>query len=241
MPTRGSIILNAYGERFICDAGKPWTYGDPIIEPWYRGSAGHNLLLVNGSGQTTRDQLAAPGRMSRFVSTPHFDYVRTENAGPYDGAVSRWDRHAIYAVPEFVILTIKSNCLRLARLAFAIIPRAHVKFCQKAQAALLPGDNAAAIPSYGSGKRWAAAHYGADYQQSDWWKTGHPAPEMTDWTEAETVSADLLLQSFSLSPSTLSSHGGYQDYRMPATFWIRPIRRLRKPRSLPFCIRVLPR
>ncbi|MDB2506834.1 heparinase II/III family protein [Opitutales bacterium] len=215
---RGSIILNAYGERFICDAGKPWTYGDPIIEPWYRGSAGHNLLLVNGSGQTTRDQLAAPGRMSRFVSTPHFDYVRTENAGPYDGAVSRWDRHAIYAVPEFVILYDQVELPEAGTLGFRYHSPGSRKILPEGQAALLPGDNAAAIPSYGSGKRWAAAHYGADYQQSDWWKTGHPAPEMTDWTEAETVSADLLLQSFSLSPSTLSSHGGYQDYRMPATF-----------------------
>jgi hypothetical protein len=70
---RGSIILNAYGERLICDAGKPWSYGDPIIEQWFRGSAGHNLLFVNGKGQTMRKNLAAPGRMSRFISTPKLD------------------------------------------------------------------------------------------------------------------------------------------------------------------------
>jgi len=66
---RGSFILNAYGERLICDAGKPWSYGDPIIEEWFRASAGHNLLFVNGTGQTTREKLAAPGRFDDTFAT----------------------------------------------------------------------------------------------------------------------------------------------------------------------------
>ena len=215
---RGSIILNAYGERFICDAGKPWTYGDPIIEPWFRSSAGHNLLFVNGTGQTMRDQLAAPGRMDRFVSTPQFDYVRTENAGPYAGGVTRWDRHAIFAVPEFVILFDQVELPKPGEIKFRYHSPGSRKILQAEKASFLPGDNAGPIPSYGSGKHWAAEHAGADYENSDWWKTGSPVPAMTDWTDAEKLTADLLLQSFSLAPSSRKIRGGYQDYRMPATY-----------------------
>jgi hypothetical protein len=92
------------------------------------------------------------------------------------------------------------------------------KILQGEKASFFPGDNAGPIPSYGSGKRWAAAHFGTDYEKSDWWKTGSPSPAMTDWTDAEKSTADLLLQSFSLAPSKRESRSGYQDYRMPATY-----------------------
>jgi hypothetical protein len=82
----------------------------------------------------------------------------------------------------------------------------------------LPGDNAEPIPSDGSGKRSAEAKFGASYEKIDWWKTGTPTPEITDWTDAEKATADLVLQSFSLDSSTCEIGSGYQDYRMSATY-----------------------
>jgi len=215
---RGSFILNAYGERLICDAGKPWSYGDPIIEPWFRGSAGHNLLFVNGTGQTMRENLAAPGRMSRFISTPNFDYVLTENSGPYGGAVNRWDRHTIFAVPEFVILFDQVELPKAGALEFRYHSPGSREILLQPKAAIFPGDNAASIPSIGAGTRLAKAKFGPEYENTEWWKTGLPRPEITDWTEDEKQTTDLLLQSFCLAPSQRKVLSGYQDYRMPATY-----------------------
>jgi len=215
---RGSIILNAYGERLICDAGKPYSYGDPIIEQWFRGSAGHNLLFVNGKGQTMRENLSAPGRMSHFISTPDFDYVLTENSGPYGDAVKRWDRHAIFAVPEFIILYDQVELPEAGSLSFRYHSPGSRNILLQSNTAILPGDNAASIPSSSAGTRLAKTKFGSEYQNTEWWKSGEPLPDITEWTEDEKQTTDLLLQSFCLTPSQRQISSGYQDYRMPATY-----------------------
>lgn len=215
---RGSIIFNAYGERLICDAGKPATYGDPIIEDWFRGSNGHSLLFVNGTGQTMREKLSDPGRMSRFITTEHFDYVLTENAGPYDGRVKRWDRHALYAAPEFVILFDQVQLPQSGDIEFRYHSPGSRKILLQDNDAIFPGDNKDAIPGIPRGTAQAKAKYGKDYEQTDWWKTGNPLPEITDWTAEEEQNTDLIVRTFSLTDGKQQIHSGYQDYRTPATY-----------------------
>lgn len=235
---RGSIILNAYGERLIIDAGKPFTYDDPIIENWFRGSAGHNLLNVNGEGQTSRENLSAPGHMSRFVSSPSFDYVLTENAGAYNGRVSRWDRHAIFAVPEFVILFDQVELPQPGELEFRYLSPGSCEIILKEDnTSLFPGDNAGSIPGGSSGRYNSENLYGSNFTETDWWKTGLPLPEMTKWSDNEDQTTDLLLKSFFIANpqdnggevnSKQEVCSGYQDYRLPATYLTQSYPNVRK-------------
>jgi len=215
---RGSFILNAFGERLIIDGGKSVSYADPLMATWYRGSASHNVLLVDGAGQTHGNALSAPGRASRFVSTDDLDYVMTENAGPYEGRVTRWDRHVVYGVPGVVVLFDQVVLPRPGTASFRFHSPGDREIRLTEAGAIFPGDNGAGVPSLTGGRRRLRALHGAGYADTAWWKTGNPRPEPTGWTSAEEGTTDLVLRSFGDGDPRRVVHGGYQDYRYPATY-----------------------
>lgn len=229
---RGSIIFNAYGERLICDSGKPVTYGDPIIESFFRESAAHNLLLVDGEGQTTQAKLTAPGRMSLFMSSAAFDYVKTENAGPYNGRVNRWDRHVVFATQGFVVLFDDAELPQKGDMAFRLHSPGSRRIRMEESHAMFPGDNGGDIPRISTHERRIQAMYGENYQETEWWKTGLPVPPMTEWKAEEEETTDLLVKSFSATPSNRTFHSGYQDYRYPATYMDAEYRNVQATKTL---------
>jgi hypothetical protein len=213
---RGSFILNAYGERLICDSGKPTSYADPITVEWFRESISHNVLLVDGKGQKKQDKLPMAGKMKNFISTPVFDYVLTENGGPYGEIVSKWNRHVIYAVPEFAILLDDLELPQAGRVEFRFHSPGSHKIKIEDDTAYFPGNNGSEIPSIPDAIEEIETVLNEKYSQ--WWQTGKPMHNMVDWTQEDENSTDLELRTFSEFSCTRSVAPGYQDYRYPSTY-----------------------
>ncbi|MFI4913283.1 MAG: heparinase II/III family protein [Sedimentisphaeraceae bacterium JB056] len=213
---RGSFIFNAYGERLIADSGKPTGYDDPITVEWFRESISHNVMLVNGQGQQKQDKLPHGGRMKSFISTPAFDYVVTENAGPYGEMVDKWNRHVIFAMPEFAILLDDVELPQAGDVEFRFHSPSSHKIKLQGDAAYFPGDNGRKIPTIPDARKSIEMFMNEKYPQ--WWQSGKPMHEMVDWTGEDEDTTDLELRTFSKSECKRSVVCGYQDYRFPSTY-----------------------
>ncbi|WP_373516095.1 alginate lyase family protein [Persicitalea sp.] len=77
------ISISAYGRDLLVDAGR-FAYTGEVAEkfrPYAKGSAGHNLILVDGNGQNPGPRLAdAPLDDSHIKITPEFDYATNQFA-----------------------------------------------------------------------------------------------------------------------------------------------------------------
>ncbi len=72
------LSVSTYGRDLLVDAGR-FAYTGEVAEkfrPYATGSAGHNLVMIDGNGQKPGPKLAdAPLDESRFKITPEFDYA----------------------------------------------------------------------------------------------------------------------------------------------------------------------
>ena len=72
------LSLSAYGKDFLVDSGR-FAYTGEVAEkfrPYAKGSAGHNLILIDGKGQTNGPKHALePLVDSHFKITEDFDYA----------------------------------------------------------------------------------------------------------------------------------------------------------------------
>lgn len=72
------ISISAYGRDLLVDAGR-FAYTGEVAEkfrPYATGSAGHNLVLIDGNGQAPGPKVAdAPVADSHIKITPEFDYA----------------------------------------------------------------------------------------------------------------------------------------------------------------------
>ncbi|OGJ87343.1 MAG: hypothetical protein A2268_14405 [Candidatus Raymondbacteria bacterium RifOxyA12_full_50_37] len=62
---RNSLVLSAFGERLLVDAGVSWPYGTEVCEQYQRATIGHNTVLMGGKGQTGSNDLPTWGRVLR--------------------------------------------------------------------------------------------------------------------------------------------------------------------------------
>lgn len=94
------FILNVAGEWLIADPGYQDYRPGPKNE-FTDGSVGHNVLLVNGQGQSLR----GGGRLTAWHMSPGFDAARGDATASYEGAVKHWYRTAVHMdAGYFVIL-----------------------------------------------------------------------------------------------------------------------------------------
>jgi len=72
------LSVSAYGKDFLVDSGR-FAYTGEVAEkfrPYAKGSAGHNLILIDGKGQTNGPKHALePLAESHFKITEGFDYA----------------------------------------------------------------------------------------------------------------------------------------------------------------------
>ncbi|MBU2906457.1 heparinase II/III family protein [Arenibacter algicola] len=72
------LSVSAFGKDFLVDSGR-FAYTGEVAEkfrPYAKGSAGHNLILIDGKGQTSGPKLAQePLADSHFKITEGFDYA----------------------------------------------------------------------------------------------------------------------------------------------------------------------
>ncbi len=102
------ISVSAYGRDLLVDAGR-FAYTGEVAEkfrPYATGSAGHNLVLIDGNGQKPGPRLAEkPLDESHIKITPEFDYATGQFADfkNVDGTASH-TRALMYVRGEFWVV-----------------------------------------------------------------------------------------------------------------------------------------
>lgn len=93
-----SFMLFGYGEEFAVDPGRAASqaYRLPIHTHWYKASAGHNVVLVDGKGQKE-----AEGKCLAFNHNDDYAAV-TAHAGPAFDAVSH--TRFMFLAPTYLLL-----------------------------------------------------------------------------------------------------------------------------------------
>ena len=102
-PDQNSFTLEALGERLIVDGGHPDSYSNPKYATWYRASVAHNLVLVDGEGQSYSSAYA-DGGIVHFLGSPFHDEAVAETAKPYEGRLKTFRRHMVFVKPSYVVL-----------------------------------------------------------------------------------------------------------------------------------------
>jgi hypothetical protein len=86
------LSIDAFGRPLLVDAGR-FTYAEGRHRDYFAGSAGHNVLLIDGAGQNqtpARAQRPMPG--ADYGSTPEFDFAR----GIFDAGFSGIKGRAVH-------------------------------------------------------------------------------------------------------------------------------------------------
>ena len=101
------ISVSAFGRDLLVDAGR-FAYTGEVADkfrPYAKGSAGHNLILIDGKGQGPGPLLAeAPVDASRVKMTPVFDYASNEfSKFDIDGTAGH-TRAVLYVRDEFWVV-----------------------------------------------------------------------------------------------------------------------------------------
>ncbi|GAB3171809.1 alginate lyase family protein [Telluribacter humicola] len=102
------ISISAYGRDLLVDAGRFAYTGEVArkFRPYATGSAGHNLILIDGNGQNPGPKLAdAPVDSSYIRITPEFDYAtnRFSDFKNVEGTASH-TRALLYIRGEFWVV-----------------------------------------------------------------------------------------------------------------------------------------
>lgn len=93
------FILNVAGEWLVTDPGYQ-DYRPGPKHDFTDGSVGHNVLLVNGQGQTVR----GGGRLMAWHLSPVFDAVRGDAAASYGGALRGWLRTVVHVDASYIVV-----------------------------------------------------------------------------------------------------------------------------------------
>ncbi|WP_247232051.1 alginate lyase family protein [Telluribacter sp. SYSU D00476] len=102
------LSVSAYGRDLLVDAGR-FAYTGEVAQkfrPYATGSAGHNLVLIDGNGQNPGPKLAdAPLDRSHFKITPDYDYATNRFASfkNVEGTASH-TRALLYVRGEFWVV-----------------------------------------------------------------------------------------------------------------------------------------
>ncbi|MGH9666577.1 MAG: heparinase II/III family protein, partial [Bryobacteraceae bacterium] len=108
---QGSFLFRALGENLATDSGYADYYKDPYYDTYFKQSAGHNTVLVDGdpASQQIADTLAFPAlnefpRITNIVTSVGFDAVTSELRQVYRGRLKRYTRSIAFIKPDCVLV-----------------------------------------------------------------------------------------------------------------------------------------
>lgn len=93
----GSFVLISGGREWIMDSGY-CGYSKPLYNSYYRQSAAHNVVLLDGEGQPPEMieyGTKFEGRLPAYLDAPDYRYVLADCTGPYMQMYNRFYRHFI--------------------------------------------------------------------------------------------------------------------------------------------------
>ena len=91
----GTFILTLGGRVFVDDSGH-CAYSKPLYNTYYRQSTAHNVVLLDGRGQTPgliEEGTKFPGSLPDRLDMPGYKYLLADCTGPYSGLYRRFYRH----------------------------------------------------------------------------------------------------------------------------------------------------
>jgi len=102
---QNGFVIHAYGEKLAIDSGYYDWYGSPHFTAYSSTTRAHNTLLVNGKCQAHM-QKGADGRIADYFDSPAYGYTVGDASNPavYLGQLKRFDRHALFIKPGFVVI-----------------------------------------------------------------------------------------------------------------------------------------
>lgn len=105
---QNSFQLNAYGEALLTTCVFRDTYGSPFHLQWAQSTRAHNAVLVNGQGQTPRNEsengALSRGKIIDSRLTPEWDYLCGDAAEAYGGRLSRYYRRVVFVRPDLFLI-----------------------------------------------------------------------------------------------------------------------------------------
>ena len=100
---QNSFLLYVGGERLFLRSGKRDHYGSEHHKYWMWHTKSDNCITVNGESQGRR-RADAIGKITRFETTPEFDYVVGEAGDAYQGKMERFSRRVLFIKPDAVVV-----------------------------------------------------------------------------------------------------------------------------------------
>jgi hypothetical protein len=100
---QNSFLLYIGGERLFLRSGKRDSYGSDHHKNWMWHTKSDNCITVNGESQGRR-RADAIGQITRFETTPEFDYVKGEAAEAYAGKMKRFTRRMLFVKPDAIVI-----------------------------------------------------------------------------------------------------------------------------------------
>jgi hypothetical protein len=100
---QNTFLLSVAGDPIFLRSGRRDLYGSPHHKRWMWETKSVNSVLVNGRGQETRSSRRL-GEITRFSTSPTFDFVVGEAAPAYRGELKRFSRAVLFVKPEGIVI-----------------------------------------------------------------------------------------------------------------------------------------
>ncbi len=101
---QNSFVVNDKGKRLAIASGYYDNFRTPHWTNWYKQTRSTNAITFeNGTGQRV-DGREFSGEITRFESTPHYDYAVGHAEKAYGGALSKAQRTIVYLRPDIVVV-----------------------------------------------------------------------------------------------------------------------------------------
>ncbi|OWA37286.1 hypothetical protein B9G55_04270 [Saccharibacillus sp. O16] len=102
----GTFMLTVGGTMYADDSGH-CAYSKPLYNGYYRQSAAHNVVLLDGRGQPPaliEEGTKFPGSIPDWLDTPDYKYLLADCTGPYSGLYRRFYRHFLCLEGAMIVI-----------------------------------------------------------------------------------------------------------------------------------------
>jgi hypothetical protein len=108
---QGSLLLTAFGEPLVTEAGWSDYYKDPYYGSYFTQAAGHNTVLVNGNPESQSwpdtkqfKALNTFPRITDSLTSEFFDGVGSDLSSVYAQWLSRYTRRIVFLKPYYFVV-----------------------------------------------------------------------------------------------------------------------------------------
>lgn len=102
----GTFMLTVGGAVYADDSGH-CAYSKPLYNGYYRQSAAHNVVLLDGQGQPPtliEEGTKFSGSIPDWLDTPDYKYLLADCTGPYAGLYRRFYRHFLCLEGAMIVI-----------------------------------------------------------------------------------------------------------------------------------------